>query len=189
MNRRGFLKGILAGSVSTPVIAGAMPAANGPESLPATSIVIHDARYSDARTFAAAATRLGAIATGPRADLIHLWQQRLGPTLRKHRYRVMGMTTYADFMLLRDCMSTIKYRPVFEGLHDCRGHTVLTHKLRYRGQIKPALIFAGRQWPATLARVLYRDQEAKWPLQESVITSSVQRATDHPGTLVSWMMV
>ena len=185
MNRRGFLKVMLAGSASAPLITEAVSWISGAKQ----SLVIYDARYSDARTFAAKALRLGAAALESRQDIISLWYEGLGRYLENPEIRVMGLTAYNDFMVLRGCTTELKRQVVFEGIHDCRGGTTLTHTLRHSGAEKSYLQHTGPNWPAVLARALLYENSRYQAERETVVATTVRRAQDHPGTLVSWLIV
>lgn len=188
MNRRGFLKTAVAGSVCVTVLARATPGVIAAAHEPAAAIVLHDARYSDARRFAAAAARLGAMPLAPQLDLMPLWYEQLGPYLQVHAHRLMGMTTYVDFMLIRDCTATLNHRVIYEGLHDCRGGETLTHGLQFRSKKIPLAVDSGPQWPETLARTLYGERVSDRPSQETLMRTNTRHSADNPGTLVSWLI-
>ena len=182
MNRRGFIKGVLAGSVT-------VPPAPGEPITPMTTIVIHDPRYTDARVFALQSARMGAVVRESQLDVARLWYEKnMDGHLAENDIRLMGMTAYADYLSIQSCMKGCEYKVIFEGFHDCRGAAYLTHKLRYHGCGSLSFPFQGRQWPATLARILF-DMERGGPSElETVIRSTTRRAPDHPGTLVSWLV-
>jgi len=188
MNRRGFLKTAITGSVYVPVMARAVPSVIAVADEPAAAIVLHDARYSDARKFSAAAARLGAQVMAQEADMIRLWYRELDAFLQSHGNWIMGMTTCSDFMLICDCTATLKRRVIYEGLHDCRGGDTLTHRLQFRSKKIPRAMDSGPEWPETLARALCRSRGSDRPLQETVMRSNTRRAEDNPGTLVSWLI-
>ena len=189
MNRRGFLKTAVAGSICTPVLARAVPGINNVAHEPVAAIVLHDTRYSDARMFATGAVRQGARVMAQEADMIRLWHRELNAFLQGHGHRIMGMTTCSDFMLIRDCTATLRRRVIYEGLHDCRGSDTLTHSLQFRGGNISIALHGGPEWPETLARTLYRERDRDRPLTKTVIKSNTRRAADNPGTLVSWLIV
>lgn len=189
MNRRGFIKRLVAGSASIPFILETLPRITGADPVLNPVIVIHDARYSDARCFAAEAVRLGAAPLVSQQDMIRLWYDRLGRYLENPELRIMGMTAYNDFLLLRSCTAELKRMVVFEGFHDCRGGTTLIHTLRHSDVDEPYLLQKGPDWPALLAKALFYKNTSKPALRETVVATTTQRAPDHPGTLVSWLIV
>lgn len=153
--------------------------------------VLYDARYSDAREFAHALVRRGAAAFATHQDVVPLWYERVkGRTAPP--FRLGGLTPHSDLVLLEQCAAASGLALLYQGMHDARGATTVTHSLRARGGFtdaaSAAVFSAGPRWPAALAAALNA------ALLEGVWAPSLRaaggapRAADHPGTLTSWVL-
>lgn len=159
--------------------AGAMPARAG-------VIAIHDARFSDARAFAAAAAASGAIHHASERDVAALWYERLGPEARSAAFA--GLTTYADMVVIGGIAAEAGRRLSFRASHDGRGrerirHAVLTGNRRAAGLLDRS----GGAWPQALWAFLSDRPDRLAGLPQSAQPG--RRASDHPGVLWSWLVI
>ena len=121
--------------------------------------VIYDARYADARAFAAALQPRGATLVSTRGDSAGIWYGDFGRHIRHSRGLVAGLTTYADLVIAQGCCREFGLRLVYEGAHDARGSDRVAHR--------------------------YRQAGAKSGTAGDAIGP---RSPDHPGYLVSWLL-
>ena len=100
MNRRQILAAAAAAGVPVPALAAAGPA-----------LAVFDERYAEARAFAAAQRRRGAVVIEAQADVGRLWYGPVRAALaRGERPRIAGLTTYADFVVIRGCAAEARLR-------------------------------------------------------------------------------
>lgn len=152
--------------------------------------VIHDERYSDARRFAEALKSPGVMRLASTGEAIALWTRECRPRLPQRAWRLAGLTTYSDFVLLRACARESGGGLLYESLHDCRRGGRIVHAVRAGGSI-PAIARALRDgdWAARLARVLaYAPLSTKAEEARIVRVAGCRPADDHPGTLASWVI-
>jgi len=172
VDRRSALVGGAAGAVlfassRARAATHVMPASDG-----GATMALFDDRYADARRFASAAGRLGArpIALGAGGP-IELWSLVAGVGVS----RVIGLTTYADRMVLLGLAKEAGARLVFDAEHDGRGAATIAHKVRTGGPFAAD----GAAWAERLAAMLLRDHDAGR-------AGPAPRGPGFPGTLCSW---
>jgi hypothetical protein len=199
VNRRDFVKS--AGAVIVPVVilGPRLSAIAVARSMSASiTAVIYDERYRDCRIFAEALSRQGATAFPANGDSASLWYGALRAQLVRHGGQVAGLTTHSDFGVSQSCGRELDLKMLYQGAHDCRASSSLTHRLRGRvDQRILAAAFTGgnASWPRRLARILGPDSgstaspnefaaRATW--EETTVTTS--RSSDHPGYLMSWLL-
>ena len=143
-------------------------------------LVIFDGRYSDARRFAHRATLAGAERFDTGRDLARLWRN-----LDARPWRVVALTTPADFGL--GVAAGRERRLVLQGsgMHDGRAGDGLDHRLKgfTEAALRPRLE-AGLDWPEALAELML---VAPTSMGRGARFQTA-RAADHPGTLTSWRM-
>jgi hypothetical protein len=152
--------------------------------------VIYDARYSDARRFAAALVGTGAAPFDTQPDPVWLWRR----TLRTHVTRnpagaLAGMTPYCERRLIEACASELGLRTLFEATHDARNSPRLIH--RWSGadgrHLRRALGGTNTTWPASLAHALALGTLTRCS-NRNTIFADARPAADRKGTLVSWVI-
>jgi hypothetical protein len=80
---------------------------------------------------------------------------------------------------------------LFEGLHDARGATTLSHQLRVSDRMAGTAALldrAGARWSTALAHAVGRTALQHSPMRIEKIATAMPRAADHPGMLVSWVL-
>jgi hypothetical protein len=154
--------------------------------------VVYDERYSDCRSFADILVRHGATPFPVNGDCGRLWHGVMREHLVRNRGNVAGLTTDSDFVVSRACGRELGLRLVYEGAHDGRRLSNVTHRLRstaYQREIAAALGSDGASWVETLAQSLLRlpshDSAAIFGAPVSLQTP---RSSDHPGYLTSWLL-
>jgi hypothetical protein len=151
--------------------------------------VIRDVRYADARRFAEGLGGRSAMLLATVGDPVTLWRAECRLRLRSPAWRLAGMTTYSDFLLLRGCARECGASVIYQAVHDFRREPVL-HVIS-AGESSASLASALRHddWTAWLAQALLRAPLRASPIDERSIRAVGGRpASDHPGTLVSWMI-
>ena len=165
------------------VAASALPLVAAPASSwartasPAPGIVVFDARYDQARRFAAAFEKSGAVALEAGRDVASLWYGRLQKTMASHPgLRLAGLATDADFQVIRGCAAEARLDLVHHAIHD--GRRALHHHVLRGPATAEALAAAGLGWPEALAARLGGATSAP----------NAAKGAHYPGTLVSWMI-
>jgi len=152
--------------------------------------VIYDARYSDARRFAAALVVTGATPFDTQPDPVWLWRR----TLRSHVTRnpqgaLAGMTPYCEQKLIEACASELGLRTLFEATHDARNSPQLIH--RWSGadgrHLRQAFGATNPAWPASLAQALALGMLTRCSNRHTIFADA-RPAADRKGTLVSWVI-
>ena len=153
--------------------------------------VVYDERYSDCRAFASVLVRRGATPFPVSGDCGRLWHGALRAHLLRNRGKVAGLTTDSDFVVSRAYGRELGLRLVYEGAHDSRGSSEVTHRLRrtaYQREIVANLGGDRASWAEMLAQSLLRlpshDSAASFGAPALLKTP---RSSDHPGYLTSWL--
>ena len=193
MNRRDLLKRAGAAIIPAAILGLRLPAM-GARWQPGTSriaAVVYDERYSDCRSFAEVLARRGATPFPVNGNCGRLWHSALTEHLAGNHGSVAGLTTDSDFVVSRICGRELGLPVAYEGTHDSRGSSNVTHRLRstaYQREIAAALGSGGAPWAETVARSLLRlpshDNAAIFGAPVSLKTP---RSSDHPGYLTSWL--
>jgi hypothetical protein len=183
LNRREFVVGAAA------LLAGAVTIA-APARLSAAIpvVAVYDPRHVPTRQFAATlrACGLDPLATLP--DVVSLWRHAL---CNRSETLLAGMTTYADFAILRASLARQRRVPVYEGFHRMDANRNRTHTL-----LGPAASLAigapacrAPNWAAALAEA-FTDA----PFQQACLENRDHRqlvtassGEGAPTTLVSWV--
>jgi hypothetical protein len=193
MNRRDLLKRAGATIIPAAILGSRLPAmvASGEPGISRIAAVVYDERYSDCRSFANILVQRGAAPFPVNGDCGRLWQGTLREHLVRNRGNVAGLTTDSDFVVSRAGGREVGLRLVYEGAHDSRGSSDVTHRLRttaYQREIVAALGSDGASWAETLAQSLLRlpahDTAALFCAPVSLKTPC---SSDHPGYLTSWL--
>jgi hypothetical protein len=191
VDRRAFVGRITALSAAAlpwPTESGAGVASRG--SWARITGVIYDARYSDARRFAAALVVTGATPFDTQPDPVWLWRR----TLRSHVTRnpqgaLAGMTPYCEQKLIEACASELGLRTLFEATHDARNSPQLIH--RWSGadgrHLRQAFGATNPAWPASLAQALALGMLTRCSNRHTIFADA-RPAADRKGTLVSWVI-
>ncbi|MGB6449702.1 MAG: hypothetical protein WBE92_03020 [Steroidobacteraceae bacterium] len=119
--------------------------------------VIYDGRYEDARAFARALVRRGAVAFDARDDIVRLWRGPLRARLAAGAGCVAGLTTHSDFTLARASVRDSRLTLLQEGAHERHGACEVQHLLRLRADganaaaagVRPALLISWVFTPST----------------------------------------
>jgi hypothetical protein len=155
--------------------------------------VVYDERYSDCRSFADILVRHGATPFPVNGDSARLWHGALKEHLVWNRGNVAGLTTDSDFVVSRACGGALGLGLAYEGAHDIRGSSNVTHQLRstgYQREIVAALGSDGASWAETLAQSLLRlPSHDSIAILGSSASLKTPRSSDHPGYLTSWLQV
>ena len=193
LDRRTFLKDASALTASAALIAsGASSVVRvGESDEPRVSAVLFDSRYSSSREFADALVREGAAAFDARADIAALWYGPLREHFAKYGGRVAGLTTDSDFAVSKSFGREFQFSLSYEGSHDSRGSTAITHRLRGSesvSQIEFALRHADSNWARSLGQALARTRSEASPKQWQSSVAHASQLGDHPGFLRSWLL-
>jgi hypothetical protein len=188
ITRRGF-SGLAAGGIAaTTMIAPARAALRSEAESrprPAVDLVLHDDRFSDARTFADAARRAGVVALPTHGDLGALWFGGLRDDLGAMVKRVAGMGRHSDFWIMQQLAADRGLALKFHAEHDFRGRAALVH--RVPADLRHLLAAGDQPWAVHVARHVAAStaDHASQPLVE--VPSATPAAADHPGLLVTWV--
>lgn len=113
------------------------------------------------------------------------WMQAPGPK------RLVGFSSDADFFLIGRLCVPLRMRAAKLAEHDSRSHGVLVHRLAVRGQqgFREELLAAVGDWPRMMAGIACAGAvpAAKGDALHLVETS-VPRAPDFPGYLLTWVV-
>lgn len=187
MNRRRFCKMAAAGITLTASSKPSLAAALLRKVVPRISAVIFDERYADAREFAAALERRGAIAHA--IGFTAAWHHEFATLLADRRGMVAGMSTDADFFVAKSLLYDSDLCVIFEAIHDARSSSRVTHLMRMRGEARhlDASIFEGDLQPGRLAAAMAcSDFNTRHRWTEA--RAEGPRNQDHPGYLTSWLI-
>ena len=159
LRRRQFLASgaVLFGGAA---LGGRMALALPPGDSP---VVVFDARYGDAWSFAHSAASYGARPAALDVDVVAQWSQSLGPLVRQRPAPVVGLTTYADFVLLRGLAAEVGQRLLFHAYHTRRSSQRVEHRIlrgeAWRGALADCSA-AGNAWMHALAAQLVGDRRS-----------------------------
>ncbi len=145
MRRRDFL--IVTGALASPLAPAAAALAQGRAGAP--DLVIYDARYDACRRFAGALAARGSTTAPAHTDVARLWY---GPLrARAAGAGIAGLTTWADFQVIRGCAAEARLTLRHVAFHGSAG----AHRIE-RGDRRtlPALTAAGADWPEALAGLI-----------------------------------
>jgi len=193
LDRRTFLKdasvltasaALIASGASSVVRAGASDERR-------ISAVLFDSRYSSSREFADALVGEGAVAFDARADIAALWYGPLREHVAKYGGRVAGLTTDSDFAVSKSFGREFQFSLSYEGSHDSRGSTAISHRLRGSqsvSQIELAPRHADSNWARALGQALARTRSEASPKQWQSSVAHTSQLGDHPGFLRSWLL-
>jgi hypothetical protein len=164
-----------------------------PAAPPPIRAVLVDPRYADSRAFAAALEAEGAKVFSVEDDLGHLWRGELGAIYGAGGARVAGLTPHSDlFLSLSLARETgVKAACGFEGWHDCRGSDTLRHTLEGGAATKglaAELDAVGEAWATALAQRVSGAAAIGKPTVADASVAGGPRPSDHPGTLISWVI-
>jgi hypothetical protein len=181
LDRRTFVKLGLAVATAASIASAEARAA---ESL----LVFFDGRYSDSLRFAESLASPGVERFDTASDVAQLWYSRLRSQAQTRPLRMTGLTAHSDLFVLERCAADARMKLRFEAFHDCRGTSMVTHWLN-KGDDTSALVLtnAGTDWPALLGHSILEDTGLQ-RLSPLRLTTGGARASDHPGTLVSWLI-
>jgi len=187
MQRREFIKRSAAlASVTAVGIAEAEPIAREPlsEALRCKAgIVLVDERFSDSKAFAAAFAARGAKVLSLEEDIGRLWYGEL----RAHCFNagglISGLTVHTDLFVSQQFAKECGRTFIEYGAHDCRGRRTMTHSLPESAALD---LRRCESWAEAVAVSLLRSQSCS---AERVLQySRAVRASDHPGSLYSWIL-
>jgi hypothetical protein len=152
--------------------------------------VIVDDRYAVARRFAEALTGGGTACLTTLGEAVTVWRNQCRPRLPAHAWRLAGITTYCDFMVLRTCARSLGGRLVHVGEHEFQESGTIVHAVS-AGQSAETLTNALRHddWAYHTAQALAHARLDGIYGDELAVRIAVSNpATDRPGTLVSWVI-
>lgn len=193
MNRRDLLKRAGAAIIPAAILGSQLPwmVVSWKPRISRIAAVVYDERYSDCRSFAGILVRHGATPFPVSGDCGRLWYGALRAHLAGNRGNVAGLTTDSDFVVSRACGRELGLGLVYEGAHDSRGSSNVTHRLRrtaYELEMVHALDSGGAFWAEALAQSLLRLPSHDGAAILSVLVSvKTARSFDHPGYLTSWL--
>jgi hypothetical protein len=175
--------GITLTATGRPTLAAGLPRKEASR----IAAVIFDPRYSDAREFAAALERRGAVAHP--ISFSAAWHHELATVLAERGGMVAGMSTDADLFVAKSLCRDIGLCVVFEASHDARGSSRVTHLMRMRGDARHlnTSIVEGDLRPGQSATAMACsdfDMRHGW----SEARAEGPRSQDHPGYLTSWLL-
>lgn len=185
MNRREFVEATAAAGAALGL--GSMPA-RGATGIQTSGLrVVFDPRYSDARAFSQAFRSLGTavFASGP-ADVVGLWRTQLrSPDARA----IAGLTTHSDLEILQACAVEIGLKLKCEIFHDSRGRSTVEHRIVQGASavLIQELDESSAAWPAAVARAMVSPAASNLAFTPA-LRLQAPKSTDHPGTLVSWLL-
>lgn len=202
MNRREVTKCLMVGSVAAaaatadwatiaPIAAGALARPpSEPIPMAPLSAVILDDRYASARRFADALAGGGTACLAAQGEAVSAWHRQCRPRLPAHAWRLAGMTTYCDFMLLRACARGSGGRLIHVAQHDMVPRGAIVHQVS-AGEPAEMLAKALRHddWAYRLAQTLARAPMHAMHTEELTVRIAVPNpAQDRSGTLLSWVI-
>jgi len=196
ITKRRFLTGVASSAAVAAAVSGrATPWGPGPATPRATAFeaapvepttatfdsVVLNERYSDARLFARTLAARGVPVLPIAGDAGTLWYGMLRKQVNSGRGCIAGMGTPTDLMILESLGREAGLRVQFRAQHDARGRRTLTHSIS--GNDGPSLAegLDAPDWAARLAAALPR-------VAGGLVTTHIERAVDHPGMLVSWVL-
>jgi hypothetical protein len=180
-------RGVLAGAAA---IAGAsaVPQVLRQQRAPIAHVVV-DERLPAAAAFAAAIAGARVQKVNALADLCHRWYTQLRPQVLAVAAPVAGLTTWMDFVVMRDCAAEIGYRTEFHAEH-VPGAAGLEHRVSARPELLRQLlrIDAPTLWPQALGAALARGAH----LYSRSVPGQIYRATTADVTagelrMISWV--
>jgi hypothetical protein len=193
VNRRDLLKRAGAAIIPAAILGSRLPAmgASWEPGISRIAAIVYDERYSDCRSFADILVRHGATPFPVNGDCGRLWHGALMEHLVGNRGNVAGLTTDSDFVVSSICGRELGLAVAYEGTHDSRGSSNVTHRLRsaaYQREIAAALGGAGASWAENLAQSLLRlPSLGSAAVFCAPVSLKTPRSSDHPGYLTSWL--
>jgi len=154
--------------------------------------VIYDGRYDDARAFACALVRRGAVALDARDDVVRLWRGPLRARFTAGAWRVAGLTTHSDFTLARASARDLGLVLLQKGAHDQREARRAHHSLHFRADgVNAAVACAGggAHWARALGAAVASGSPTSPLLHETITTHLERTSVARAALLVSWVFV
>lgn len=210
ITKRGFLRGASAAAFAAAAPRGSWAGSatgasrsennlpEAPASPPFDAVVFND-RYSDARTFAEALGERGVPTLAMAGDAGTLWHGTLAREVATGRVRLAGIGTSMDLLIMESLGREAGLRVRFLAQHDCRGSRTLTHVIAAKhAHLAHATLtseLGGPDWPVRLAALLPDVAEharVRGSAGDGVdlrIVTTATRSDDHPGMLLSWILV
>lgn len=139
----------------------------------APAVALYDARYDEARRFAAALSRAGALQLETGRDVAVLWYGRLQHLAVAYPgLRLAGLATGADFLVIRGCAAEARLTVAHHAIHEGGMH----HRTIRGEDHAAALSRAGVGWPEALAARLVG------------APATTNAGPSSPVALVSWLI-
>jgi hypothetical protein len=192
MNKRDFIKGsgALAAAASVNLI-GSLEAVAGFAEKTRIAAAIFDERYGDARAFAAELGRAGAAQFQTNQDVGRLCYGALREYFARPGVQLAGLTPHSDVYVLQSFAAERRLKLLFEGLHDARRGSTLSHQLQLSERMAGTaglLEQAGSRWSTALARVVAGTPFEGRATRTERVATRTRRSRDNPGMLVSWVL-
>jgi len=196
MNRRKFLKAGLAGS-ALPLLAGlsghSLSAALSGWADGDISLVVSDARFSQARRFAAEAERAGLHSHAIDGDITRLWRDHLLPGWRRQPGPLAGMTARQPLFCLEQLARDHGLRVVFRAEHEPQADGSVRHRLSAPAshlRTLDELLDGQPDWSERLARY---SNTCSWglaagPCGQASVHSAAVAGEPMQEPLISWVM-
>lgn len=156
---------------------------------PRPDLIVVDDRFGDAAAFAAPFAEAGVPVQPTAGDIGRFWYQSLRDRPRR---RIAGMARPSDLFVLETLAREAGLRLVYTGRHDARGRQRQTHTIRMTGDpaaVARVLETRSNAWAPALGRTLAQASLKAGPMRGAQVSRDDPPAADHPGVLVSWLLV
>ncbi len=196
ITKRGFIAGAATAAAVAASVSWRTALTDDPQiarlaAVPFDYVVLNE-RYADARRFADALAEQGVPPLPIAGDAGTLWYNTLGRLVAGGRRHIAGIGAPMDLFILETLARDAGLRVRFQGHHDCRGTSTLSHSFQAQArgaQIARAVELARHEWPLALAASLPRTAAALNVRKTHVrLSTDVERSPDHPGMLISWVL-
>jgi len=191
VDRRDFIKTGVAASAGIMLTEGLRLHRTTPAPC-SIGIALYDPRFPESVAFASALMAAGAEVISNDTDIGHLWHGALGTAFATSGGALAGMTPHSD-LFVSQVIARERHRSrlAYEGLHDNRGNSGVTHSLSLpppgRG-LAATVAAAGDSWPTLLATRLSQLAFGPGRLERETARNGTA-ANGLPGTIFSWVIV
>lgn len=161
------------------------------QSLSPALAALVDTRTTDGRSFLAGLPE-GVARFELLGDISRTWYSGLAAWVRTPGpKRLVGFSSDADFFMIGQLCRPMRMRAATLAEHDSRGQELLSHRVTMEGQdgLGDELRMAASEWARTMAaRACAGPAPAAKGSAPGVVQTSVPRAPDFPGYLLTWVV-
>jgi hypothetical protein len=180
--RRGFLRSAAAVAALT-ALPLRLPGRAGDTRALRVTLAVFDERFPDARRFAHAVRDSRVLALPLESDVVIQWSRSLRHRMETRTTSMIGLTTYADLVLVRGLIAPRGLRLQRHTIHARRSSTDVEHRqilMQHRTRDLPRYAY-GEHWVEAIAQHLLEANEAALPAECAVAPAA-------PCTLHSWLI-